>query len=136
MYRHDANVNCLLTLEGGLEVNYIGTWTGGWDQLQFQWRTDCADGVIVQRQLFEDLSYAHMKDETLTPIPLPEFTAFYDDTDALLTSFVAHVREGAPLECSGVDHLRTLGLCFAAIESSDTGKTVEMAEFYARHGIG
>lgn len=136
MYRHDANVGCLLTLEGGMEVNYIGTWTGGWDALQFQWRTDCAGGVIVQRQLFKDLAYASMRDDALTPIPLPEFTAFYDDTDALLTSFISHVRADSELECSGLDHLRTLALCFAAIESSDTGRTVEMAEFYAQHGMG
>ncbi|MBI1296455.1 gfo/Idh/MocA family oxidoreductase [bacterium] len=136
MYRHDANVSCLLTLEGGLEVNYIGTWTGGWNQMQFQWRTDCADGVIVQRQLFEDLAYARTKDEALTDIALPDFKAFYDDTDALLTSFISHVRTGSELECSGLDHLRTLGLCFAAIESSETGKAVIMDEFYARHDIG
>ncbi|MBX2996931.1 MAG: hypothetical protein KF893_00365 [Caldilineaceae bacterium] len=45
------------------------------------------------------------------------------------------MRDGAELECSGLNHLRTLALCFAAIESSDTGKTVEMGEFYARRGI-
>src|SRR5687767_4646465 len=31
MYAHDANVACLLSLEGGLEVTYLGTWTGGWN---------------------------------------------------------------------------------------------------------
>ncbi len=41
VYAHDANVSCLLTLEGGLEVNYFGTWTGGWNELKFEWRTDC-----------------------------------------------------------------------------------------------
>lgn len=135
MYEHDSNVNCLLTLEGGMEVNYIGTWTGGWDELQFQWRTDCSDGVIVQRQLFEDLATARMADPVLTPVELPKFEAFYDDTDALLGRFVAHLRNGAPLECSGADHLYTLALCFAAIESSETGKQVDMASFYQRHGI-
>jgi predicted dehydrogenase len=135
MYAHDSNVNCLLGLAGGLEVNYIGTWTGGWNELQFQWRTDCSDGVIVQRQLFEDLAFARMSDPALTAVELPRFQAFFDDTDALLGAFVAHLRAGAPLECSGADHLYTLALCFAAIESSQTGRTVEMAEFYARHGI-
>jgi len=129
MYAHDANVNCLLTLEGGMEVNYLGTWTGGWDNLQFQWRTDCARGVIVQRQLFDDLATARTSDAELTPVSLPSFRAFYDDSSILLSRFIAHLRNGAPLECSGEDHLRTLALCFAAIESSETGRAVRMEEF-------
>jgi predicted dehydrogenase len=135
IYAHDANVSCLLTLAGGLEVNYIGTWSGGWNELQFQWRTDCADGVIVQRQLFEDLATARTGDTTLTPVALPPFQAFFDDTDMLLGRFVAHLRDGAPVECSGADHLYTLALCFAAIESSATGQAVQMADFYRRFDI-
>lgn len=135
MYAHDSNVNCLLTMDDGMEVNYLGTWTGGWDALQFEWRTDCDNGVIVQRQLFEDLAVAHMTDAALQPVELPAFEAFYDDTDALLSAFIAHVQDGAPLECSGLDHLYTLALCFAAIESSESGRGVQMAEFYDRYGI-
>lgn len=135
MYAHDSNVHCLLTLEGGLEVNYLGTWTGGWNELQFEWRTDCAEGVIVQRQLFEDLFVASMADQTLTPIDLAQCEPFYDDTDALLTSFISHVTSDSPIECSGQDHLYTLALCFAAIESSQLGVAVQMSEFYERHNI-
>jgi len=135
MYAHDSNVHCLLTLEDGLEVNYLGTWTGGWDALQFEWRTDCADGVIVQRQLFEDLAVARMTEPELAPVSLPPCEAFYDDTDALLTSFMAHVVDGTLLECGGQDHLYTLALCFAAIESSQQGVAVQMNEFYQRHNI-
>lgn len=135
MYAHHSNVSCLLTLAGGLEVNYLGTWTSGWDQLEFQWRTDCADGVIVQRQLFEDLATARMEDHGLTPIELPACRPFYDDSDALLSAFINHVRYGSALECSGADHLLTLALCFAAIESSETGRAVELREFHHRYGI-
>lgn len=135
MYRHDSNVHCLLTLEDGMEVNYLGTWTGGWNELQFEWRTDCAEGVIVQRQLFADLAVAGKDEPALTPIGLPPCEAFFDDTDALLGMFIAHVRNGAPLECSGSDHLFTLALCFAAIESSQRGVAVQMRDFYSRHGL-
>ena len=135
MYAHDSNVHCLLTLEGGLEVNYLGTWTGGWDELHFEWRTDCAAGVIVQRQLFEDLAIAHMAEPTLTTVELPTCEAFYDDTDALLSSFIGHLRDGSDSECSGQDHLYTLALCFAAIESSQQGVAVQMSDFYTRHNI-
>jgi predicted dehydrogenase len=52
-----------------------------------------------------------------------------------LGRFVAHLQRGAPLECSGADHLYTLALCFAAIESDRTGQAVQLADFYARYGI-
>lgn len=135
MYAHDSNVHCLLTMEDGLEVNYLGTWTGGWDALQFEWRTDCADGVIVQRQLFEDLAVARVTEQSLTPVELPACEAFYDDTDALLGAFINHVQRGSSLECSGRDHLYTLALCFAAIESSQRGVAIQMTDYYARHNI-
>ena len=136
MYAHESNVSCLMTVAGGMEVNYLGTWTGGWNELQFEWRTDCSDGVIVQRTLFDDLAAARMDDDALTPIAIESCEPFYDDTAALLSAFVAHLRGDQPLECSGSDHLRTLALCFAAIESSERGRVVEMADFYRRFGIG
>lgn len=135
MYAHDANVSCLLTLEGGLEVNYLGTWTGGWNELKFQWRTDCADGVIVQRELFADLATARTGDAELTPVPLPECRAFVDDTRALLDEFAVAVRSKAPPPCDGRDHLRTLALCFAAIEAHETGRRVALGDFYVRAGL-
>jgi hypothetical protein len=135
MYAHDSNVNCLLGMAGGLEANYLGTWTGGWNPLEFAWRTDCAEGIIVQRQLFADLALAKMTDFELRPIELPPCEPFYDDTEALWGAFVAHVRDGAPLACSGADHLVTLGLCFAAIESSARGRTIDFAAYCREHGI-
>jgi len=135
MYAHDSNVACLLQLQQGIEVNYLGTWTGGWNELCFEWRTDCTDGVIVQRELFGGLAVAHTADKALTPVELTPCEPFFEDSAALLRDFVAHVRNGAPLACSGADHLLTLALCFAAIESSERGRTVLMADFCARHGI-
>ncbi|MBM3525874.1 MAG: Gfo/Idh/MocA family oxidoreductase, partial [Alphaproteobacteria bacterium] len=134
-YAHDANVSCLLTLEGGLEVDYFGTWTGGWNELQFQWRTDCPGGVIVQRQLFEDLAIARTTDTALSPVAIETARPFFDDSAALLSAFITAVRTKAPPPCDGWDHLRSLALCFAAIESQETGRRVEMAEFAARHRI-
>jgi predicted dehydrogenase len=135
MYAHDANVSCLLTLQGGLEVNYLGTWTGGWNGPGFQWRTDCARGVIVQRELFADLATARTEDPELTPVALPECRAFVDDTRALLDEFIAAVRAKTPPPCDGRDHLRTLALCFAAIESHETGRRVALTDFYRRAGL-
>lgn len=135
MYAHAANVSCLLTLEGGLEVNYLGTWTGGWNGMKFEWRTDCERGVIVQRELFADLAAAATGDDALTPVPIADERAFIDDTAHLLDAFVACLKDGTPPPCDGRDHLRTLALCFAAIESDDTGMRVDVPAFMARHGL-
>ncbi|WP_210483842.1 Gfo/Idh/MocA family protein [Microvirga antarctica] len=135
VYAHDANVSCLLTLEGGLEVDYLGTWTGGWNELKFQWRTDCEDGVILQQELFSNLSTVRTDEKTLTPVPLAECVPFLDDTRALLDDFITAIEEGRPVPCSGRDHLNTLALCFAAIEADDTGRRIDMREFRRRHGL-
>jgi predicted dehydrogenase len=135
MYVHDANVHALLTLEGGVAINYFGTWSGGWNEPGFEWRTDCEDGVIIQQELFSELNYARKSDKQLTPIPLQPAEAFYDDTAQLLSDFIRSLREGGPLPCPALDHLRTLALCFAGIESSETGHAVGMRQFYKDNGL-
>jgi predicted dehydrogenase len=133
MYAHDSNVACHLTMQGGLEVSYLGTWTGGWDRLQFLWRTDGPEGVILQRQLFDDLSVAARTDAEPTPVPLEPCEPFRDDTRALLDAFVVALRDGTPPPCDGRDHLRTLAICFAAIESAESSRAVRLADWAARH---
>lgn len=135
MYADDANVHALLTLESGIAINYFGTWSGGWDEPGFEWRTDCEGGVIIQRELFSDLTYAKTTDKTLTPIPIEEAEAFFDDSAALLRDFLSALQHGTPTPCDGRDHLRTLALCFAGIESSQSGKAIVMEEYLAEHHI-
>lgn len=135
VYDHEANVTCQLTLTGGVEVVYTGTWTGGWNPLKFQWRTDCPGGMIEQRELFSDLWIARTEDADATPVPLEDCEPFVDDTAGLLRAFRDALAGTAPLPCTGVDHLETLAVCFAALDSHRTGRRVEMAEFRARHGV-
>lgn len=135
MYAHEANVNCLLGLEGGIEVNYHGTWSGGWNVYNFEWRVDCAEGILVQRKLHSDLAYANSADPELIEIETPEAAPYYDDSVGLLAEFIAAVRDNAPAPCDGRDHLRSLSLCFAGIESSDEGIAVNMKDFYERNGL-
>jgi predicted dehydrogenase len=135
MYADDANVHALLTLEGGIAINYFGTWSGGWDEPGFEWRTDCEGGVIIQRELFCDLNYAKTTDRTLTPIPIEDAEAFYDDSAALLCDFLSSLLHGTAAPCSGRDHLRTLALCFAGIESSQSGRAIIMKDYLEEHQI-
>lgn len=135
VYDHDANVTCQMTLQGGLEVIYTGTWTGGWNELKFQWRTDCPEGMIEQRELFSDLWTARTGDAEASPVTLAPCEPFVDDTAGLLRAFRDALAGRASLPCTGVDHLESLAVCFAAIEAHETGRRVDMAEFRARHAL-
>jgi predicted dehydrogenase len=124
MYAGDANVSALITFEGGLEVTYQGTWAGNWDRLGFDWRSDCRDGIAVQRDMFGDLCFAHRHDADLTPVPLPAFETWIDDAAALWAEFAAHLRGQGPLPCSGTDHLKSLRMVEACIRAAKTAQTI------------
>ena len=126
MYESDANVAALITLTGGIEVTYQGTWAGNWQRMGFEWRTECRDGVAIQRDMFGELGYAHRDDAELTPVDLPDEEPWVDDAAALLDDFVHHLRGEGPLPCPGSDHLQSLRMVEACIESSSRGQTVDL----------
>ena len=126
MYAGDANVSALITFEGGLEVTYQGTWAGNWDRLGFDWRSDCRDGIVVQRDMFGDLAFAKRDDKDLTPFPLPPFEIWIDDAAALWADFSAHLRGEGPLPCSGADHLKSLRMVEACITAAKTGQSTNL----------
>ena len=126
MYEGDANVGALITFSGGIEVTYQGTWAGNWQRMAFEWRTDCARGVALQREMFGGLAYARREDPDPTPVPLPEEEPWVDDARGLLDDFVGHFRDGSPLPCSGADHLNSLRIVEACIRAAQGGGTVDL----------
>ncbi len=128
MYASDANVSALITFANGIEVTYQGTWAGNRNALGFDWRTDCAHGIAVQAEMFGDLSFALRDDAAPTPVALPPFEIWHDDAAALLSDFVSHLIDGAPLNCSGADHLQTLRMVEACIASAARKSTINPAD--------
>ena len=124
MYAHDSNVSALVDFDGGLRVNYQGTWQGNWEAPGFEWRTDCTGGIISQQEEFGALYYARRADAQLTVVPLPPHERWISETRALFAVFVAHVADGAELQCSGRDHLMSLAMLEACIQSSASGSRV------------
>lgn len=127
-YSSDANVAALFTFDGGMIVNYQGTWQSGWAQPHFEWRTDCTDGVISQQHQFGALHYARRFEEQLTPVPLPAHEQWITETERLLEAFIAAIADGAPLQCSGRDHLRSLAMVQACIVSARERRAVIVKE--------
>jgi predicted dehydrogenase len=128
MYQSDANVAALFAFDSGMVVNYQGTWQSGWAEPHFEWRTDCTGGVVSQRHQFGDLYYARQAESSLTPVALPPHEQWITETAGLLDAFVRSVVDGAPLECSGRDHLRSLAMVQACVASSREQRCVSLAE--------
>lgn len=124
MYRSDANVAALITFDGGMIVNYQGTWQSGWAEPRFEWRTDCADGLLSQQNQFGDLYYARRNEIKLTPVSLPPHEMWITETSVLLDAFLDTVLDGAPLQCSGRDHLMSLAMVQACALSSRESRAV------------
>lgn len=131
MYAGDTNVSALIGFEGGFHVTYQGTWQSGHEPMNFNWRTDGSEGIVVQRQMFGDLAWAKRMEKDLTSVPLPEHVAWITDAKALLRSFVGMLRGTAPLECTGRDHLQSLFMLEACIRASDRRETVTIDEIRA-----
>lgn len=126
MYEGDTNVFALITFEGGLDVSYQGSWQSSWQIPNFEWRTDAAKGVALQREQFGALSYARQSDPNLTPVALPPHETWISDTEGVLHAFNKTLLEDAPLECSARDHLKSLALVEACIRSSASGECVTL----------
>jgi predicted dehydrogenase len=125
MYRGDANVSALITFADGIQVTYHGTWAGNWKPLHFNWRTECRHGVAIQADMFGALAYARRDDAELTPVALPPEEPWVDDAAGLWAEFVAHLRHGGPVPCTGADHLCSLRMVEACIRSSTTGRAID-----------
>jgi predicted dehydrogenase len=134
-YRGDACVAALIRMRDGPVVVYEGTWVSGSDTIEFQWRTDCEQGVIVQRSLFGDLSEGERAEADLRPVPLAPAEPFITDSVALLEEFVLACRAGQRFGSDGRDHLRTLALTMACAESAASARRVSVPDFARQHGL-
>jgi predicted dehydrogenase len=146
MYRDAANVAALFTFDSGIKsgnnggnntgmvVNYQGTWQANWAEPHFEWRTECTEGIITQRHQFGELSYARRADATLTSVGLPPHELWVTETLGLWEAFLATALDGAPLQCSGLDHLVSLAMVAACALSGERGETVTLDEVLTEAG--
>ncbi len=128
MYDDDTNVSAIFQFDGGMTVNYQGTWQSNWTVPGFEWRTDCTEGVITQREQFGALYYAKSADESLTSVELPPHERWISETSGLFSAFVSHVVDGEPLQCSGRDHLMSLAMLEACIQSSRQNTAIRVQD--------
>ncbi len=126
-FEDDPCVAAIFELEGGLKAVYEGTWvTRGrettWDGY---WRVECSGAVIELRSEHVHVIPAGHPDED-AEVELAQETG--SGQSAVLEEFQRAVAEGREPETSGRENLTTLAMGFAAMESSRTGRPVEIAK--------
>jgi predicted dehydrogenase len=137
VYDADSCVAALLQFEGNLRVSYLGTWTSGSNRLEYAWRTDFAHGVVLQANQFGMLLSSRRDPEAgltgplfdpnvepLCDLEVPTGEAFIDDTAHLLAHFIRVVQGIEQAEPTAADHLYTLALLHACVESSRHGRRI------------
>lgn len=149
-YEDDCCVSVLFRFENGVRANYLGTWTAAWNRMDFRWRTEFEGGALIQREQFEDLVRVDFdrglglrgsnfkgdaEAEAPVPEPLAPCTAFIDDTRELLAEFLRAVRGEAEPVTTARDHLKTLLVVQACIESEQTGGWVALREMEERFRV-
>ena len=146
-YEGDCCVSVLFRFENGVHVNYLGTWTAAWNQMDFRWRSDFERGALIQREQFEDLARVDF-DRSLglsgprfkvdagaeTPVEeqLEPCIPFVDDTRELLSEFLRAGRGEAQPVTTAADHLESLLVVRACIESLEGGDRVVLQDLRER----
>jgi predicted dehydrogenase len=153
VYRDDSCVAAQLRFEGGMRVSYLGTWTSGSNRLEFRWRTDFAEGVVVQPDQFGTLFSSHrdadagltgprfnsniepLQERLVQGLPIAAGEPFVEDTKQLLLHLIRVVRGLERPGPTAEDHLRTVALLHACVESARTGRAIALRQFADERGI-
>ena len=142
-YDGDCCVSVLFRFESGLRVNYLGTWTASWNRMDFRWRSEFTDGVLLQRQQFDDLVRVAFRPELgahgarfkgeadAEPAESEGLAAcvpLVDDSRALLDEFSQAVRGGSEPVTTAADHLKSVRLVQACIDSIQARRWIDLAQ--------
>ena len=129
MYKYDSNVNAILELNNGILVNYIGNWQSNSKILNFEWRTECSKGVIIQKKQFSDLNYIRNNSSKSIKLNLKKIKMWEDDSILLLKSFIKNLESKTKYLSINRDHLNSLAIVDACIKSSKTGRKIRLKNY-------
>ena len=133
-YEHGAALKMVMILQGGVPASYSGDWSakGAVTSWQGDWRVQCAGGSIRLGKdtggVVVDEGGVWQSGPTAThvrPVPTAENAAAAQAL--LLSDFAQAARSGGPAPTSGRDNLQTVAAVFAAVQSAETGKVVEVS---------
>jgi predicted dehydrogenase len=134
-YQAGSSATALFKLEGGIVFNYRGSWCaeGFKTSWESNWRIVCELGTLIWDG-FDDLraERATATRDGIFAVPerveIPPLQA-EDKVGGhlgVMTDFVNAVRKKGEPETAGSDNIKSLAMVFAAVESANTGKLVDI----------
>jgi predicted dehydrogenase len=133
-YDRDASAIAIFEMSNGMVYNYRGSWSA--EGLPTTWESEWR--IIGQKGSARWLGDATMQAQVVTEtggfrstladveIPTDPGSDKIDGHTGLIRDFVACVREGKTPDTACTDNIKSLAMVFGAIESAETGKTVQM----------
>jgi len=137
-YAHGASAAVTFEMTGGVVFTYRGSWCaeGLSTPWESQWRIVGTRGSVVwdgaESLECEVVGGAEgfLREHASVPMPAPRRTDSAQWHTAAIRSFLRDVRAGRTPETVGTDNIRSLAMVFAAIESADTHRRVEIAHLF------
>jgi predicted dehydrogenase len=130
-FKDPAEAFATITFDGGAVVDYRGSWVSTAPPTLWSgaWQIECAGGVIQwtsrnDNSLAGDALTVRPRGKRPRRVTLPEVEHW--DRAGSLAEFAAAIREGTQPTASGRDNLGSLALMFAAIESAESRRPVEI----------
>jgi predicted dehydrogenase len=134
-YAHGAVANAIFEMSDGVVFTYRGSWAAegrptSWDS---EWRVVGTKGMLTWDGLSGYSATVKAGDEGfLRPTAFADISfaepALTHGHASVLTAFVDALEAGREPETVGYDNINSLGMVFAAIESSRTGRRVEISQ--------
>lgn len=131
-YKGEAAACCIFEMTHGVIFNYRGSWAveGFATSWESEWRACGSKGTILwdggsrpRAQIGANVEgFLHEAIEVeVPPTPMP-----HTGHEAALYDFVNALRSGQEPRCVCHDNIKSLAMCFAAIESAKSGKRVKV----------
>lgn len=131
-FKHGAAAVCIFEMTGGVTFTYRGSWTaeGFSTSWQADWRIVGTNGSIrwdgesaPQAQVVKGNEGFRRE---MADIALPDVPLAFSAHDGVLEEFLTSLRNGTIPQTECHDNIKSLAMCFAAIESASTRQRVEI----------
>jgi len=131
-FKHGAAAVCIFEMTGGVTFTYRGSWTAEGFSTSWQagWRIVGTKGSIVWDGDNAPKAQIVKGDEgfrrEMADIALPDVPLAFSGHDGVLDEFLSSLHSGSTPQTDCHDNIKSLAMCFAAIESATTKQRVEI----------
>ncbi len=140
-YDRDASAVAIFELTSGIVATYRGSWCSeglhtSWEcdwrfvgrRGSATWKGGMGDGGDFQSQVLKPGEQSgFMRDFDIAPISEMDTAGIDNGHESCIRDFVNCVRSGAQPLTHAADNIKSLAMCFGAIESAERGQRVEIA---------